>query len=177
MCIYIGNIYSTANLWNHVFIIHFLIWATQLSFLLNFLPQYWHLNGCSPLCVRICLFMFILMVDLGTPSISLPQNFNGHRNLNLPLNESTSIGAELPLTKKMGSTYKIIKKQNLYSNCRCITLLQYGPHINWTFKNRYKLSKANKINIFSIKTNKVSIFCTKMCSSTCIIWISDLLKY
>ena len=54
--------------------------------------------------------MFILMVDLGTPSISLPQNFNGHRNLNLPLNESTSIGAELPLTKKMGSTYKIIKK-------------------------------------------------------------------
>ena len=153
VCIYIGNIYSTANLWNHVFIIHFFIWATQLSFLLNFLPQYWHLNGCSPLCVRICLFMFILIVDLGTPSISLPQNFNGHRNLNLPLNESTSIGAELPLTKKMGSTYKIIKKQNLYSNCRCITLLQYGPHINWIFKNKYKLSKANKINTFSNKTN------------------------
>ena len=127
MCIYIGNIYSIANLWNHVFIMHFFIWATQLSFLLNFLPQYWHLNGCSPLCVRICLFMFILMVDLGTPSISLPQNFNGHRNLNLPLNESTSIGAELPLTKKMGSTYKIIKNKIFIQIAGVLLCYNMGP--------------------------------------------------
>ena len=76
--------------------------------------------------------MFVLTVDFEPPSISLPQNFNGHRNLKgmVWFKGSTSIGSKLPLTQEwisMGSTYKIIKTKSLFAERKNIYIQEKLP--------------------------------------------------
>ena len=57
----------------------FLMCFWRLTFWLDAKSQYTHLNGFSPVCIIMCLFMLALIVDFTSPSTILGQN--GHSNL------------------------------------------------------------------------------------------------
>jgi len=85
------------------------MWVLQLSCLWNFLKHITHSNGCSPVCIRICLCMCCFVPDLCEQ--------NGHLKSLTPM----QIGSFCQLKRKQMLTQSFLKNTlQILFNCKFV---------------------------------------------------------